>query len=306
MKPESSLAANAIVWATSSGVTSLPIGLEAPRLRILFGRHQLLGGGVGHRRRRDQVGGDAVRRQLQCDVTNELVHRRFGGAERDHAFSWTTRQYRRQIDEPAEATGDHARHNSFGDQKRGVQLAVQLAAQLLPIQLSERGDLVGDQGVVHQHIDPPPTTLSLREQRRNVVGIGDIGSYRPGLAARCGYGLDHLVGFFGAGAVVDRDPEFPLREQLSGRRANASAGAGDHRDTIHRPLRYRLSSRRATAPTDDGQMMPLDAGLPVAAAQALRKRPNQSVRALKATFRCFTEASKSWPIGDKCTYGRRR
>src|SRR5271170_1658235 len=33
MKPESSLATNAIVWATSSGVTRRPIGLVAPSLR---------------------------------------------------------------------------------------------------------------------------------------------------------------------------------------------------------------------------------------------------------------------------------
>ena len=88
----------------------------------------------------DEVGGDPVRRQFQCDEPDELVQRRLGGAQRDHPLTRTTRQPGTQIDQPTVAAGNHSRHNGLRHQECGTQLAVQLAAELLPGQLGERGD----------------------------------------------------------------------------------------------------------------------------------------------------------------------
>ena len=46
-----------------------------------------------------------------------------------------------------------------------MQLAVQLAAQLLPTQIGKRGDIVRDQRVVHEHIDSAPTPFGFLEHR---------------------------------------------------------------------------------------------------------------------------------------------
>ena len=92
-------------------------------------RRQLL----GHRRSLhrcwcDEVRGDPVRRQLECDVPDKLVQRRLGGAQRDHPVAGPAGQPRAEIDQPAVAAGNHPRHDGFRHQECGMQLSVQLAA----------------------------------------------------------------------------------------------------------------------------------------------------------------------------------
>ena len=64
------------------------------------------------------------------------------------------------------ALGNHGRHNGFGDKECGVQLSVQLATELFPGQIGERRDVIGDQRVVHQHVDRSPPLFGLADHRR--------------------------------------------------------------------------------------------------------------------------------------------
>jgi hypothetical protein len=75
-----------------------------------------------------------------------------------------------------------------------MQLSVQLAAELLPAQVGERGDILRDQCVVHEHVDPAPP-IGFLEHRGDIVGCGDIGPNRHGLTTSRGRGPDHLVCF---------------------------------------------------------------------------------------------------------------
>ena len=93
-----------------------------------------------------------------------------------------------------------------------MQLAVQLAAELLPAQIGERGDIKGDQCVVHEHVDPAPPLFGFADHCGDIIGHGDIGPNRHGLTASRGHGPDHLVCLLGTGQVVDDHPKSPLRE----------------------------------------------------------------------------------------------
>jgi hypothetical protein len=76
-----------------------------------------------------------------------------------------------------------------------MQLSVQLAAELLPAQVGERGDIVRDQCVVHEHVDPTPPPIGFLEHRGDTVGCGDIGLNCHGLTTSRGRGPDQLVCF---------------------------------------------------------------------------------------------------------------
>jgi hypothetical protein len=78
-----------------------------------------------------------VWRHLERNVSDELIQCGLGGAERDHPVARTAGQPRAEVDQPAVASGNQARHNGFGDQEGGTQLAIQLAAELLPAQIRE-------------------------------------------------------------------------------------------------------------------------------------------------------------------------
>ena len=127
-----------------------------------------------------------MRRQFECDVPDKLVHRRLGGAHLDHALAGPAGQHRGEIHQPAVAAGNHARHNGFGEQEGGMQLSVQLAAELLPAQIGERGDIVRDQCVVHEYVDPAPPLVGFVDHCGDIVGCGDVGPNRHGLTASRG------------------------------------------------------------------------------------------------------------------------
>jgi len=59
-----------------------------------------------------------------------------------------------------------------------MQFSVQLAAELLQAQVGERGDILRDQCVVHEHVDPAPPPIGFLEHRGDIVGCGDIGPNR--------------------------------------------------------------------------------------------------------------------------------
>ena len=93
-----------------------------------------------------------------------------------------------------------------------MQLSVQLAAELLPAQIGERGDIKWDQCVVYEHVDPAPPPFGFVDHCSDIVGCGDICLNRHGLTTSCGHGPDHLVCLLGTGPVVDDNPKPLLRE----------------------------------------------------------------------------------------------
>src|SRR6478609_1252416 len=84
-----------------------------------------------HRCRCNEVGGDSVRRQLECDVAGKLIHGRLCDPKVDHAVTRMARRLGSEIEQTAIATRSHARDNSFGEKECGMQLSVQLSAELL-------------------------------------------------------------------------------------------------------------------------------------------------------------------------------
>jgi hypothetical protein len=88
--------------------------MQLLRCQLLVHRRSL------HRCRCDEVGGDAVRRQLECDVPDELVHSGLGGTEQDHAVARMPRWLGAEIEQTAIAMRSHPRHNGFGDKVRGM------------------------------------------------------------------------------------------------------------------------------------------------------------------------------------------
>src|SRR5580704_5717088 len=89
---------------------------------------------LGHSRslncgRCDEVGGDPIGRQLECDEPDKLVQCRLGGAQRNHAVAGPAGQPRAEIDQPTVAAGNHCRHNGFRYQECGTQLANDVMAK---------------------------------------------------------------------------------------------------------------------------------------------------------------------------------
>jgi hypothetical protein len=95
---------------------------------------------------------------------------------------------------------------------RNAQLAVQLAAELFPGQLGERGDGKRDQRVVHHHVHAIPPLIDFVHHAGDIAGHGDISLDRHGLATRRGDGRDHLICLWGAGVIIDDHPKPSLRE----------------------------------------------------------------------------------------------
>jgi len=127
-----------------------------------------------------------------------------------------------------------------------MQLSFQLAAELLPGQIGERGDIERDQCVVHHRVDPAPPPFGFVHHRGDIAGCGDIRMNRHGLSAGRGRGPYHLVCLLGAGVVVDDHAKPALREDKCGCRTDSAAGSGDQRDTTHQgclPLRTRCRAR---------------------------------------------------------------
>ena len=69
------------------GTDEAPHGIGRAELTHLLRVQQRVRRCVGHRGGRNEVSGDPVRRQLECDVPDELIHCRLGGAHRDHAVA---------------------------------------------------------------------------------------------------------------------------------------------------------------------------------------------------------------------------
>jgi hypothetical protein len=93
-----------------------------------------------------------MRCHLECDVANELIQRRLGNAEIDHAAAWMARRLRSNVKQTTEATADHGRHSGFGEKKSGVHFPVEFPAELFPAQIGERRDVIRDERIVHEHI----------------------------------------------------------------------------------------------------------------------------------------------------------
>ena len=153
-----------------------------------------------------------MRRQLERDEPDKLVHRRLGGAQRDHPVARMAGQHRGEIDQPTVAAGNHPRHDGFRQQEGGPQLSVQLAAQLFPGQLGERGDGIRYQRVVHEHVHATPPLIDFAHHAGDITGCGDIGLNRHGLATSRADGRHHLLCLRGTGVIIDDHPKPPLRE----------------------------------------------------------------------------------------------
>ena len=79
-----------------------------------------------------------------------------------------------------------------------MQLSVQLAPELFPGEIGERGD---DKGInaLCTSTSTRPHRCGFRRPWRRVTGYRDIGFDRQSLAAGRGNVRDHLLGFLGAG-----------------------------------------------------------------------------------------------------------
>ncbi len=231
VKADASLARKATVLAISSGRTSRPMGVGRAEVVDLIGRQLFRHLRFVDRGGCDEVRRNTVRRHLQCDVANELVQGRLGGAEGDHPGARPPGQPCAEVHQASVLARHHPGHNGFGDEERGVQLAVELAAKLLPTQIGERRDRERDEGVVHDHVDSAPSSFGLAHQCRHVVGCGYVGPNRNGFTTGGTDGLDYLVSLCGAGTIVDDHTEPTAGEERRSRRTDSPpAGAGDHRD----------------------------------------------------------------------------
>ena len=65
---------------------------------------------------------------------------------------------------------------------------------------------------MHEHVDPAPPLFGFVHHCGDIVGRGDIGLNRHGLATSRGDGRDHLLCLRGTGAMIDDHPKPPLRE----------------------------------------------------------------------------------------------
>jgi hypothetical protein len=75
-----------------------------------------------------------------------------------------------------------------------MHFSVQLAAELLPGQVGERGDDIRRQRVVHEHVRPAPPPIDFIEHGGDVVRHGDVGFNRHGFTAGRGNDCHHLLG----------------------------------------------------------------------------------------------------------------
>jgi hypothetical protein len=138
-----------------------------------------------------------------------------------------TRQPGTQIDQPTVSARNHSWHNGLRCQERGTQLAVQLAAELLPAQLGERGDDKRRQRVVHEHVRPTPPPIDFIDHGGDVVRHGDVGFNRHRFAAGRGDGRNHLLGLWCTGAVVHDHPVPVFGQYQCGCRTDSPAGSRD-------------------------------------------------------------------------------
>ena len=102
-----------------------------------------------------------------------------------------------------------------------MQFAVQLPAELLPGRSAKEVTANGIKALCTRTSTRPHRCSVSSHHRGDVIGVGDVGPYRDGLAARRGDGADHVVGLLGAGPVVDDNPKPPLGEHRCGRRTDS-------------------------------------------------------------------------------------
>jgi hypothetical protein len=153
------------------------------------------------------------------------AHRHAGGGEE-----------RADVDDHAAAGGQHVAGGGLGAEEGAGQVDRERARPDVDVELLGRRHRA-DARVVDEDVEAPVLGHGRVEERRDLLGVGDVGHHRRGRAARGSQGLgggpcERLV------AVGDHDGR-SLRGQLLGdRRAQAAPRSRDHRDAPleHGPL----------------------------------------------------------------------
>ena len=213
----------------SRGSAQRPSGRAAadPLVEFLVGdeRRVQLGGDVAGR---DRVDGDALRSQLRRERSGKGVD---GALGRDVAVDGRPRQDgadRADIDDAAEAGGDHHAGGLARQAKAGGEIGGHDALDVGVGPLRQRHPVL-DARVVHEDVEPAELVGGVGDRLHDGRGFGDVEGGHLGLAALGAYflGLAHQ---HRAIAAVQQDAGAVVGQRLGNGEADAAGGAGHQRN----------------------------------------------------------------------------
>ena len=151
-----------------------------------------------------------------------------GGGVRRHARNGRQRGERRHVDQVAAAASQHARHGLAAELERRGEVELDLALDLLRRALPER-PVVGEAGVVHEHVDRSGFVLHAVHQAVPLLGVEQV----SGVRRAAELGGQRLEG--GAVACDQGDRRTGAGEGGGQGSADASRRSGDQ-DSLARQL----------------------------------------------------------------------
>ena len=156
-------------------------------------------------------------------------------AQRTRTAATGLRSDRSDMDDPPALFREMRQHRQRHEE-RAFQVAVQQRIPF-PLGLSQRsggGDLSGEPGVVHQHVEPLEGVANPGGHRLDSFAAGKIGGH-PGHTAQLGGSALQALGITGhQGDPITLLPKAPGDGQADARRAAGDqGGTGDWRMSVH-------------------------------------------------------------------------